>query len=297
MIIFVSLFMICFLEANPISPGLNSWFSASKISYAGGGDLIFTPNSRSANPASHSLQRNFSTSFIFFPAGIQSQSASITLPKKSILLTTAINHLSYGTFIGYDEEAMPTKNFNSTETWLRLDYSNSLIKYPIRYGISNQFYFSNLEEHSFTKLYFTLGAIWGLEKYKINIGLSIDDFVINISPKGKERYDPPQKYNVGLSKQLKHLPLKISIDYLSIAANNEDFFISGIFYISQKLSISCGTSTRKLSQNTNEDVLKTILGSTGLGISFVNDNITIGYGLYFYGTGGSVNGIDLSIKF
>ena len=71
------LYILYFLEATPISPGLNSWFSASKLSYAGGGGLIFNPNSRTANPANFSIKRCFSTSFILYPAGIQSQSASI----------------------------------------------------------------------------------------------------------------------------------------------------------------------------------------------------------------------------
>ena len=89
----------------------------------------------------------------------------------------------------------------------------------------------------------------------------------------------------------------MSIDYLSIAANNKDYFISGIFSITKKLSLSWGTSTRKFSQNINEDIVKTIFGSSGLGLSFMNDDIIVGYGLYFYGTGGLTNGIDLSIKF
>ena len=91
--------------------------------------------------------------------------------------------------------------------------------------------------------------------------------------------------------------MKISLDYLSIATNNQDYFISGVFSISKQLSLRWGTSTRKLSQNTNENVLKTILGSTGIGISFITNDILIGYGLYFYGPGGLTNGIDLSIKF
>ena len=91
--------------------------------------------------------------------------------------------------------------------------------------------------------------------------------------------------------------MKISLDYLSIGTDNQDYFISGIFSISKKFSLSWGTSTRKFSQNTSEKVLKTILGSSGMGISFMNNDIIIGYGLYFYGTGGLTNGVDLSIKF
>ena len=291
------LFLLYFLEATPITPGLNAWFSASKLSFAGGGNLIFTPNSRAANPANFSSKRCFSTSFVLYPAGIQAQSASIFLPKNSQLFTTAINHISYGTFNGYSEEAVATDNFTSSETWLRFDYSSSFNDYPIRYGLSNQFYFSKLEKFKSTKLFFSFGAIWDIKKYKTNIGLSVDDFLIQISSNSKSKQNSPLRYNIGLCKELNYLPLKISLDYLSIATNNQDYFISGVFSISKQLSLRWGTSTRKLSQNTNENVLKTILGSTGIGISFITNDILIGYGLYFYGPGGLTNGIDLSIKF
>ena len=291
------LYMLYFLEATPNSPGLNSWFSASKLSYAGGGSLIFTPNSRVANPANYFSKRCFSTSFILYPAGIQAQSASISIPKKSQLLTAAINHISYGTFNGYNEDAAPTDNYTSSETWLRFDYSSLLNKYPIRYGVSNQFYFSKFEEQKTTNLYLSIGVIWNLEKYKTSIGLSIDDLSIKISSDSKTNQVSPLRYNIGLSKKLKHLPLKLSLNYLCITTNNQDYFISGIFSISKQLSLSWGTSSRKFSQNTNENALKTILGSSGFGISFMKNDIIICYGLYLYGTGGLVNGVDLSIKF
>ena len=291
------LYLLYFLEANPISPGLNAWFSASELSFAGGGNLIFTPNSRAANPANYISERLFSTSFILYPAGIQAQSASIFLPKKSKFLTVAINHIFYGAFNGYSEEAIPTNNFTSSETWLRFDYSGSVNDYPFRYGASNQLYFSKLENYNSTKLYFSFGIFWDIEKYKTSIGFSVDDFDIQISSSSITREHVPIKYNLGLCKELNYLPLKISIDYLSIGANEQDYFISGVFSISKRLSLSWGTSTRKFSQNTSESVSKTIFGSSGLGISFMNDDIKIGYGLYFYGTGGLTNGIDLSIKF
>ena len=293
----LSFLIICFLEANSIPPELNVWFSASELSYAGGGNLIFNPNSRFKNPANFSSKRCFSTSFIFYPAGVQAQSASIFLPNESQLFTGAVNHISYGTFNGYTEEALATENFTSSETWLRLDYSKAVNEYPIRVGLSNQLYFSKLEEYKSTKLYFSFGAVWDIDKYKTNIGLSIGDIRLKTNSSRIFKQISPLKYNIGLSKELNYLPLKISADFLSIGSRNQDCFISGIFFISKKLSLSWGTSTRKFSQNTNENVLKTILGSSGLGLSFIKNDIIIGYGLYFYGTSGIINGIDLSIKF
>ena len=101
-----------------------------------------------------------------------------------------------------------------------------------------------------------------------------------------------------MSKKLEYLPLKISIDYLSINnKKNKDYFISGILSLPRNLSFILGTSTRKFSQNIEESVIKTILGSSGVGFNYKDKGIIIGYGLYFYGTGGWTNGLDLSINF
>lgn len=294
----IILVLFCYLNGATGLPSLNSWFSASKLSMAGGGNLIMIPTSRSVNPANSSLQRSFSTSFILYPAGIQAQSISVLIPKSNSLITVAINHISYGTFKGYDENAIPTNNYSSSDTWMRLGYSGANEKLPIRYGISNQLYYSKLENYSITKLLFSGGLIWQIKKYKTNIGLSIDDVTIQINPVSDIIKSSPAKYNIGVHKELAYLPLIISIDYLCFNnTKNKDYFISGIFILSKKISFSWGTSTRKFDQNIKENILKTIMGSSGAGISYKYDGIVIGYGLYFYGTGGWTNGLDLSINF
>jgi len=295
---FIILFLFYYLNGDTISPSLYSWFSASKLSQAGGGNLNMSPNSRSANPANLSLSRSFSTSFILYPAGIQAQSVSLLIPQSNRLITVAINHISYGTFKGYDENAIPTNNYSSSDTWMRLGYSGLSKNLPISYGISNQLYFSKLGKYSSMIFYLSLGAIWNIKKYKTNIGLSIDDISINKSRINNVIEKSPLRYNIGVCKKLEYLPLKISIDYLSINnKKNKDYFISGIFSLPKNLSFIWGTSTRKLSQNIKESVIKTIFGSSGVGISYKDNGIIIGYGLYFYGTGGWTNGLDLSINF
>ena len=295
---FIILFLFYYLNGDTISPSLYSWFSASKLSQAGGGNLNMSPNSRSANPANLSLSRSFSTSFILYPAGIQAQSVSLLIPQSNRLITVAINHISYGTFKGYDENAIPTNNYSSSDTWMRLGYSGLSKNLPLSYGISNQLYFSKLGKYSSMIFYLSLGVIWNIKKYKTNIGLSIDDISINKSRINNVIEKSPLRYNIGVCKKLEYLPLKISIDYLSINnKKNKDYFISGIFSLPKNLSFIWGTSTRKLSQNIKESVIKTIFGSSGVGISYKDNGIIIGYGLYFYGTGGWTNGLDLSINF
>jgi len=295
---FIFLILIYSLKGDAISPSLFSWFSASKLSRAGGGSLLTTPNSRSVNAANGATGRSFSTSFILYPADIQAQSFALLIPKSNQLITAAINHISYGTFKGFDENAIPTNNYNSSDTWIRVGYSILSKKIPIRYGISNQLLLSKLGEHSLSKYYCSLGAIWKIKKYKTDIGFSVEDLSININPVNHINDRAPLKYNIGISKQLAYLPLIISIDYLSINIPKfKDYFISGIFSISKNLSLSWGTSTRKYSQDTKENVINTIFGSSGIGMNYKNNELIISYGLYFYGTGGWTNGLDLSINF
>tara|TARA_Y100001970_G_scaffold293606_1_gene441539 strand:+ start:2753 stop:3649 length:897 start_codon:yes stop_codon:yes gene_type:complete len=295
---FVFLVLIFSLKGETISPSLFSWFSALKLSQAGGGNLIIAPSSRSGNAANGALRRSFSTSFVLYPADIQAQSVSLLIPKSNRLITVAINHISYGTFKGFDKNAIPTNNYNSSDTWIRIGFSDLLKDIPIRYGISNQLLFSKLEDYSLIKYYCSLGAIWEIKKYKADIGLSIDDILINIDSHNSIENKSQLKYNIGFSKQLAYLPLKISIDHLSINNSDyKDFFISGIFSFSKNLCLSWGTSTRKYSQDTKESVIKTIFGSSGIGIIYKNNELIVGYGVYFYGTGGWTNGLDLSINF
>ena len=290
---FVFLFLIFSLKGQTISPSLFSWFSASKLSQAGGGSLIITPSSRLGNAASGALNRSFSTSFILYPADIQAQSVAIVIPQSNRLISATINHIYYGTFQGFDENATPTKNYNSSDTWIRIGYSALSKNIPIRYGIFNQLLFTKLGNYNLTKFYFSLGVIWEIKKYNTEVGLSINDISIN-----SFNDTSLLKYNFALAKQLAYLPLEISIDYLWINNSNyKDYFISGIFSISKNLSISWGTSTRKYSQDTKENVINTIFGSSGIGMRYKNNDIMIGYGLYFYGTGGWTSGLDLSIYF
>ena len=295
---FIYFILFFSLKGETISPSLFSWFSALKLSQAGGGSLVITPTSRFGNAANNLLDRRFSTSFILYPADIQAQSVAISIPNEDKLIIAAINHLSYGTFQGFDEEAISTNNYTSSDTWFRIGYSGLSKRFPIRYGINNQLLLSNLKDYNVAKYYCSFGLIWQINKYKMDIGFSINDILLIENLFNNFDANSPLKYNFGVCKKLAYLPLELSIDYLIINNSNiKDYFISGIFSISKNLTLNWGTSTKKYSQNTNQSVINTILGSSGVGINYKNKEIAVSYGLYFYGTGGWTNGLDLSINF
>ena len=297
-IFIVLIFFISSLIANDIRPGLFSWFSASELSFAGGGSLLLKPNARNVNLAETTIDKSFSTSYVFYPAGIQAQSASLLLSINNKVMISSINHISYGTFKGYDENAIQTDNYTSSDTWVRLGYTESFKKLPLRFGMSNQVYFSKLENYKSTFLYSSLGFAWIIEKYKLEIGVMINDFLLIHNDNSEGSINKSANFNIGFCKELIHLPLKISIDFRTNGYTAfEDCYISGEFKVLDTFSFNLGTSTRKFSQNTEQSLSQTIFGSSGLGINYKNKDLIIGYGLYFYGVGGFSNGFDLSINF
>ncbi len=284
------------LQSNQSRPGLSVWFSANELSFAGGGKLLFNPNSRNVDLNIISKDKFFSTSFIFYPAGIQAQSASMSFNKDNKSIITSINHVSYGTFKGYDENAVAIGNYTSSDTWLRLGYNEESKTLPFKYGISNQFYISKLEDITSTSIYSSFGLVWAIKKYKLDIGWTVNDILL-FHDKSTDDINSTD-FLIGVCKDLVYLPLKLSIDSkLSTRLVPRDYFLSGTFYISENIALNLGTSTRKFSQNTEQNLSQTIFGSSGIGVLFKNKGIVISYGLYFYGTGGFSSGLDMSINF
>ena len=294
----LGLILIVFLFANENRPGLSTWFSASELSHAGGGKLLMMPTSRNVNMITTAKNQSFSTSFIFYPAGIQAQSASLIYPKNNKIMITSINHISYGAFNGYDENAQQTENYTASDTWINLGYSKASKSLPLSFGISNQIYISKLENHNSTSVYSSFGIIWNSDKYNLDIGGRIKDILLIHNSTDIRASDNSIEIEMGFCKKLTYLPLKLSIDcIISNDLRPEHYFISGVFTIHKNIYLTTGTSTRKYSQNTEQNLTRTIFGSSGIGVNYKNKDLTIGYGLYLYGTGGFSNGLDLTINF
>lgn len=296
-IILVLTFVLSFLQSNQVRPGLSVWFSANDLSFAGGGRLLFNPNGRNIDLSIIPNNKFFSTSYIFYPAGIQTHSASLSLLINDKFINTSINHVSYGTFTGYDENGIKTENYTSSDTWVRIGYTGEMFKkFPARYGISNQMHVSKLQDYVTTSVYSSFGLVWTIKKYKLDIGGTVNDILLlhdKLTDDVNSTY-----FHIGFCKELIYLPLKLSIDIqLSNALSPKDYYVSGSFSVSKNILLNLGTSTRKFAQNTQQSLSRTIFGSSGLGVFYKNEELVIGYGLYFYGTGGFSSGLDMSISF
>ena len=79
--------------------------------------------------------------------------------------------------------------------------------------------------------------------------------------------------------------------------NNTEIFVGSCFNLKNNFKFTTGTSTRKFDQNTSQDIIKTILGSTGFGFIYGSKQIVVQYGIYYYGVGASVNGLNIGVYF
>ena len=304
---YLIILMISQLFAIPGFPGFNAWTSSSRLSMGGAGLLIKIPTAASGNPATLSINRLFSTSFVHYPAGINSQAVAIVFPKFDGGITCALRRLSYGVFEGLDENAIPTGRYISSDTWISAGYSKQLKNYPISYGFTGGLFYSNLDSHLATALYFSSGMIWYWKEQGFSLGLSVDNmgFIlqsivgsIDLLETAENKDTLPVKISLAITKQLAHLPLTLSIDgVVSLYKDYNDIFIGGIFQLPYDINLQWGTSTRKLDQNIRHDIWRSILGATGFGLNFNVGSTKTGIGTYFYGIGGWVTGLDLSVRF
>ena len=149
--------------------------------------------------------------------------------------------------------------------------------------------------------------IWYWKEQKSALGLSIEnmgfilqsiDGSINLLETTENKDTLPVKISLAITKQLAHLPLTLSIDGVhSLYKDYNDIFIGGIFQLPYDINLKWGTSTRKLDQNIRQDIWRSILGATGFGLNFNVGSTKTGIGTYFYGIGGWVTGLDLSVRF
>ena len=286
------------LYAESGFPGFNAWTSSSRLAMAGAGLLIKIPVAAYGNPAALLINRIFSTSFVQYPAEIHGQAVAIVFPKFNGGVTCALRRLSYGVFERLDENAVSTGNYISSDTWVNAGYSKQLKNYPISYGFTSWLFYSNLDSHHTTALYFSCGMIWFWKKQRAALGLSLDNMGFILQSISMDKDILPIKITIGITKQLFHLPLTLAIDGVhSLHEHHSDIFIGGIFSLPYDINLKWGTSTLKFNQNIRQEIWKSILGATGFGLYFNYGAINTGVGTYFYGTSGWVTGLDLNVRF
>ena len=272
-------------------PGFDAFTSSTRLSLAGAGLLQASAISSLINPSIYD-KKIFSLSIIRYPASIISQSAGMVQPLRGGYWHFSINNISYGVFQGYNINAESTGTYDSNDTRLISSYSQSLKLFPINIGLSVSYFNSNYERYNLNIFSFAFGGHINLEKYKALIGVSAHQIGLSYGNMGINMHP---KFALSASKRLQYLPSSIYIDLINTRSKTEVF--TGIITdINEKIKLFIGSSTMKGKHNLKDNLLKSLLGASGIGFSYIESSFSMHYGLFFYGTGSLNNGIELSIN-
>ncbi len=277
-------------------PAINTFFSSSSLSLGGAGYLHSDLLSLKSNPAVSNINRLFTTSIINYKNGISSQSIGFNLPLKRSNVLSSLKNISYGTFKKYDENKTLKGTYQSSDSWFTIAYSRKAKSLPLRLGMAYDHLFLSLEDYFFQSYFISLGSEVILPKKNTHLGISINQINFNKSNYNNRYTSPDIVFSI--FKSLEHLPLKVYVDLISKGKLEiEEIFFGGIFKIKYNFELYIGSSSRKFNQNINNQLLNTVFGASGTGISYSKDLTSVKVGTYMYGTGYVITSLQIDIKF
>ena len=277
---------------------LNSWYHPHSLAMVGSGSSLNIAESDRLNPSlMFSNEQRLTLSRVQYPADISSQMVQIVLPHNYGTLGGTIRNVSYGIFEGFDENGNPTANYAAGDSWVTISVAKRLFEGKVHWGFSTGFLFSNLGEYSSTILTGTTGVSLNLPKYNMHTGLAIRNLAVSIKDYSSAEINFPTILNLSLAKGLAYLPLKMAID-IDYGLYNRlmTFHLGGVFVLPYNMEIRFGTSSRRIDQLSQINLIRKIFTDTGLGITITNNQYIIDIGTYIYGTGGPVIAIGLGLR-
>ena len=264
----------------------------------GSGSSLHIAESDRLNPSlMFSNEQLLTIGRVQYPADISSQMVQIVLPHNYGTLGGTIRHVSYGIFEGFDENGNPTANYAAGDSWVTITFAKRLFAGKIHWGVSTGFLFSNLGEYSSTILTGTTGVSLNLSKYNMHTGLAIRNLAVSIKDYSSAEMNFPAILNLSLAKGLAYLPLKMAID-IDYGLYNRlmTFHLGGVFVLPYNTQLRFGTSSRRIDQLSQINLIRDFFTDTGLGITITNHQYIIDIGTYIYGTGGAVIAIGLGLR-
>ena len=286
--------VLLFFVLASLYASTNSFTSSSCFSMGGAGSLSLSVNTQIKNPAVFNPSRSLTTSIVKFPASINSQSVNINLPGKNTAISSSLKYLSYGVFNGYDEMGKYNGTYRSYETMVDGYLSKKIDSHPIFIGSNMSLKSSNFYIHNIKEVSASFGLIRYFKNEKNAVGFSINQIGLKFSNHTLSTSTP--SYTLSGSKKLKYLPAISYVDFLR-EKNKTDVFMGICFVYGENVKVLAGSSTRKFSQNTSQDLLTTILGASGFGFSYNKNQILLQYGFYYYGVGIRVDGLNIGVEF
>ncbi len=166
-------------------------------------------------------------------------------------ISAGIKYVNYGTFTGRDEYGNQTTDFGVGEFAVKTSYSNFLDA-NLSYGVSAGFIFSKIADYSSSAFCFDAGLNYAIPSERINLALALVNVGSQFSPYIETKEKLPFDINVGVSKRLQNLPLKIYLDVHRLNNTSEsfskrlsNFSVGGEFSLSKALKVRLGYESKK----------------------------------------------------
>ena len=277
---------------------LNSWYHPHTLAMVGSGSSLHIAESDRLNPSlMFSNEQLLTIGHVQYPADISTQMAQIVLPRNYGTLGGTIRHVSYGVFEGFDKNGNPTANYAAGESWVTVSIAKQLFAGKLQWGASTGFLFSNIGEYSSTLVTGTAGVSLNLSKYNMHAGLAIRNLAVSIKNYSSAEIHFPAMLNFSLAKGLAYLPLKMVLDFdYGLYNRLMTFHLGGVFVLPYNTQLRFGTSSLRIDQRSQINLIREFFTDTGLGITITTHQYIIDIGTYIYGTGGSVIAIGLGLK-
>lgn len=177
------------------------------------------------NPAGLSLLTDNLVSFSFVKHLMDINLASISYSTDFDGLGrvgAAIKYINYGSFDEADEFGNRFGEFNASEAAFIVGYSNQLEE-NFYYGTNAKFIYSGIADRSSTALAVDVGLHYQVPEQDMNLGVSILNLGSQVSSYYDTKEDLPLDIVIGGAVKLKHLPLRLSLDFHKLNEERDDF--------------------------------------------------------------------------
>lgn len=208
--------------------------------------------------------------------------------------------LDYGEFQEIDILGNRTGTFGANDMLFAVGYSNTLAP-NLSYGLSLNYVQSKIQDYNASAISVNGGLLYRIPDKMLNFGLSINHLGTALDGFLDDKEKLPTSFQLGVSKQLEHLPLIINAKVQQFQYNqNTDenglyWALGGELLLSDYVIARLGFNSRSAEQkvDVNQDRFAGI--SFGLGIQ--KNKLGFNFSTVSYGILGSMTHFGLSYKF
>ncbi len=229
---------------------------ASARAAAMGGTFVTVTNDPTGlyyNPALLTTVDSMQASFTFFKhlLDINSGSATVATELEGIgHVGAGVSYNSYGSFTRTDRSGQETGEFGASDIVAVVGWGTELGE-GFSAGVNGKAIFSGIEDYNSFALALDGGILYVDTASRVQAGLSILNLGSQVSSFGNENEDLPLDLKLGISHQLRGLPLLIALNFSRLLDEQEhfadrftSFSIGGEFTLSRPLRLRLGYDNR-----------------------------------------------------